>query len=461
MTIINIHVPSQCPKERTWIMQTLLDEFLGINFNIIKEIRNDIKFTYENKDLLINDSFFQKADAQWLHSSTLPEQPLTVWNQESISLNIKLIKSDLPVIYGVPDCKIHKNSIDLGIDIFGSAFFMLSRYEEVIKNDHDKHNRFPLTASLAYQENFHDRPIINEYLEILWACMKFIWPGLKRKKRESRTLISCDVDVPYSPAIKSIPKLIRQLGVDLLVYKSLSLALKQILNYWLAKKGDFRFDSNYVFDWMMDCCESNHIKCAFFFISDHSGGKIDGCYHLNETIIRNILNKVHKRGHEIGLHTSYETYLSKKQISKEFKILQKVCADENIYQENWGGRQHFLRWDASKTFNYWNEAGLTYDSTLYYAEQPGFRSGICYEYHTYDLLERKMLNLRERPLIVMECSIIYSYYMNLGFTQEALNYVLYFKNTCREYNGDFTLLWHNSQFAKKQARDFYKKILEA
>ena len=65
--------------------------------------------------------------------------------------------------------------IQLGLDIFGSVFFMITRYEEVVKSDRDEYDRFPAAASLAYQEGFLDRPIVNEYLEILWTCMKRLW----------------------------------------------------------------------------------------------------------------------------------------------------------------------------------------------------------------------------------------------------------------------------------------------
>jgi hypothetical protein len=52
---------------------------------------------------------------------------------------------------------------------------MLTRYEEVVKSDRDEHDRYLATASLDYQEGFLERPIFNEYLEILWACIKRLW----------------------------------------------------------------------------------------------------------------------------------------------------------------------------------------------------------------------------------------------------------------------------------------------
>ena len=57
---------------------------------------------------------------------------------------------------------------------------MLSRYEEYVDSSRDVHDRFPAKASLAYKEGFLDQPIINEYIELLFACMLCLWPNIKR-----------------------------------------------------------------------------------------------------------------------------------------------------------------------------------------------------------------------------------------------------------------------------------------
>ena len=58
---------------------------------------------------------------------------------------------------------------------------MLSRYEEAILKGRDKHDRFPSWISVADKGNFLERPIVNEYLEILWSCLSSLWNDLKRK----------------------------------------------------------------------------------------------------------------------------------------------------------------------------------------------------------------------------------------------------------------------------------------
>ena len=75
---------------------------------------------------------------------------------------------------------------------------------------------------------------------------------------------------------------------------------------------------------------------------------------------------------------------------KEFERLISVAEEEGICQDVWGGRQHYLRWEAPTTWRAWEEAGLDYDSTLTFADHAGFRCGVCFEYPVYDILLRNL-----------------------------------------------------------------------
>ena len=110
-----------------------------------------------------------------------------------------VVNNRIPVIYGnIVDTPCGSNKIpNIPLDIFGSAFFMLTCYEEIANEIKDLHGRFPATASISFQEGFLDRPIINEYIEILWSLLKKCWPNFKRKKHFFRILPSHDVDIPF------------------------------------------------------------------------------------------------------------------------------------------------------------------------------------------------------------------------------------------------------------------------
>lgn len=120
---------------------------------------------------------------------------------------------------------------------------------------------------------------------------------------------------------------------------------------------------------------------------------------------------------------------------------------------------HYLRWKTPDTLLAWNNAGLHYDTTLGYAEAPGFRCGTCHEYPAYNPLSHKMLKTRIRPLIAMEVSIIDKQYMGLGEGEQAFDKFSALIKECRAVDGCFTLLWHNSNFRTKASKTLYQKIL--
>jgi hypothetical protein len=464
-----VQVPENRLAERHYILSVLLGEFLGLEFQVESlPIKQVIFISNEESSprLVLNDDFLGQTDTTWLAPSSLPLQPLELWHVAGMAFAQKMVQDDLPVIYGLsprhPEFwQTTDDSISLGLDILGSAFFMLTRYEEVVKSDRDKFDRFPAAAALAYQEEFLDRPIVNEYLEILWACLKTLWPGLRRRPRKFSMYLSHDVDEPFRFAFTGLKRLAQRCAGDLLYRKSLRDMAASIESWTQVKLlGRADRDPANTFDLIMDLSEAQNQRSAFYFITDHTAGTIDGVYSMDHPLIRKLLRRIHDRGHEIGLHTSYNTYLDPGQTKREFDRLKQVCAAEGIEQSIWGGRQHFLRWQTPTTFQNWDAAGLDYDSTMTYADCIGFRCGTCYEFPVFDVLSGQALRLRERPLCVMEVTVLRSAYMGLQIANgEAIQAINVMQQRCEKYSGDFTLLWHNTHFVDTEELALYQEVV--
>ena len=331
---------------------------------------------------------------------------------------------------------------------------MLSRFEELLNPVRDKHNRFPARESLAYKHSFLERPIVDEYVEILWACLKKLWPNLERKKHEPEMFVSCDVDIPFDPSARSIYQLVRTCFADLVKRRSPATAIRRLRCYICNKKGDFRFDPNYTFDFYMDACEQAGLKAAFYFIPT-SAEPGNGCYELNDPAIRDLLKKIDQRGHEIGVHGSYQTYQDGEKLIKQKQVLDEALVGLNIKQKVRGNRQHYLRWDSEVTPDLLDAAGFQYDSTGGYADHAGFRFGTCHEFSMWSWAKKKKLNLKQRPLVVMECSVIDAQYMGLGNGRDARAFMDFLKFTCVLQRGSFTLLWHNSSLASERDQTLF------
>jgi hypothetical protein len=97
------------------------------------------------------------------------------------------------------------------------------------------------------------------------------------------------------------------------------------------------------------------------------------------------------------------------------------------------------------------------DSTLAYAEQVGFRSGTCREHPVFDVIERRALPLRERPLTVMEGTLFD--YMRLD-PAAALAELRKARDSVRRFGGKMVLLWHNSSLQSRHDRALYREALK-
>lgn len=462
-TVLEIFISHHRIQEASWAIDVIIQEFLGLAYTLNTTGHQDnVIIKFAEHSLTLPNSFLGIAENVWLSSTSLPKLPLMWWNTSHSDLKINLVKNTIPILCGRPGFHQEENGNGhLNLDVFGAAFFMLSRYEELVVTERDKHDRFPAAASIAYEAGFLDRPIVDEYVEILWAAMQQVWPELERKPRQGKVLVSCDVDQPFDRVGSNVKKLFRSIAGDIVKRKDLKLAYKRVRNFIESPKGNLKFDPYYTFDWYMDVCEQNNLKAIFYFITDHTGGAIDGTYTMNEPRVLSLIKKIAERGHEIGVHGSYNSFNDPQQILKERQILVDLCQKLGVGSPVMGNRQHYLRWDSARTPDYLDSAGYEYDTTGSFADMAGFRYGTAREFSMWSWQKKTGLRLKQRPLIVMEGSIISAGYMNLGYTDKAKQTFLDLKNKSLKYEGNFSLLWHNSHLLSKRDRDLFEIVINS
>lgn len=469
LTMLLIRHPPSYLAERQYIFQVLLREFLGLEYRTEIHASHDIRITHDGtgKQLIVADVLFQTVEAEWLTQSSMPRRPLDVLDPCEIGGHGSGLPSAVPVIYGPRGrgealVTVADDAIALSLDIFGSAFFLLTRYEELVTTTRDWRDRFPATASLAFQAGFLNRPVVNEYVELLWCCLSRLFPALRRSARQHRIMLSHDVDWPVVTLGKTIPQVLRATAGDVAKRKDPLLAIRRMESWRQVRRGHLHKDMGNVFDVIMDTSERHGLKSAFYFIASDGTGDIDGAYTVEHPRIRALLRRVHERGHEIGIHPSYRTFRDPCRTRREFLRLREVCDSENISQEVWGGRQHYLRWENPTTWQNYADAGLAYDTTLSFADHVGFRSGVCYEHPVFNLRTRQVLPLRERPLMVMEATL-FGERSKSGMAlpiDEAIERISSLKATCERYRGDFTLLWHNNWLIQSRMLAAYQQAIQ-
>jgi hypothetical protein len=205
----------------------------------------------------------------------------------------------------------------------------------------------------------------------------------------------------------------------------------------------------------MNKSEAIGVKSRFYFMS---GGvtNFDNRYKINDKRVIKLIEKIKKRGHIIGFHGSYNSYNDFEQFKKEKELLEKI-SNQKIVE----GRQHYLRFEVPTTWQIWEDNGMEIDSTCGYADREGFRCGTGDEFSVFNILSRKKLKLKERPLIFMDDNH-YSYNKNISYNKsfDIINELI---TQSKKYNSYITILFHNSIFTKGKNIDFenlYQNLLE-
>lgn len=437
-------------------LEILLQERFGHCFNLKEQANGTLILTLDDEK-----SITLEADSStFTHAST--QLTFTHWDSGAESWQSAL-GSPLPTPgksqLASPLIVATEWGFHVAYDILGMTYWMLTRQEEVNRADLDEHDRFPATSSHAYLHHYLERPIVDEWLHILGQIIERTWPRVTLRKHNFSMRVSHDVDNPSQYAFKSWPSIIRLMARHLLKRNDLQTFVQAPYMKLASNRQIQQTDRFNTFDWIMDSSERYGLISAFYFICGHTS-PYDADYEIEDPRIRQLMHQIHARGHEIGLHPSYGTYKKPELIHQEANRLRKVCAEEKIQQAEWGGRMHYLRWQQPTTLRAWADAGMTYDSTLGYADKAGFRCGTCYEYPAFDPIANEAIPLRIRPLISMECTVMSSRYMNLGTSQEAFLKFAQLKHICKILNGNFTLLWHNSSFLEEAERELYLDIIK-
>ncbi len=279
-----------------------------------------------------------------------------------------------------------QNSIQITLnDIFCLIYRSLSRFEEYNNDQVDDHGRFPAQASTEYQEENLDWPIVDKCIEVIRRLFLEEYPQYELEKFYPKTIVTCDVDRPYEFYTSNKGALVKKLAADLIKRKSLKKFSHSWKNYWYTNKNIYAYDPNNTFDWMMDVNEKAGNKMIFYFLVDKTVRPYDAHYSIDELRIRHLMRRIYDRGHEIGLHASYDTYKNPVQLKNEADKLRKVFESEDIKQEEIGSRQHYLRWSTPDTARCLEAAGIAYDSSLGYADRIGFRCGTSHTFPMFDI----------------------------------------------------------------------------
>lgn len=437
--MIEVYIPNNNLKERKYIVDLFFNKFLDLEY-VIKIGSKDYEIVLKNsKKIIIKDAFFNNFpdDLEYLKLENIPKYVIYTENQF-------MPEEDIPIVYGDENLTVNKDEIYCGIDIFASSFFMLTRWEEYVNRERDSHDRFPSEASLSFKNKFLNRPIVNEYIEMLKKMLISLDSSLDFKTHSYKFILTHDIDHLY--AWDSFMKFILNLARDLIRRTSLKNFFNSIA-YYAKVKLKIKNDPYDTYGYIMDLSESIGVKSYFFFMAEGLTS-YDNHYSSSSDSAKKIISNILSRGHYLGIHPTYNAYNNMDQFRKERDELEKNFKTKIAF-----GREHYLRFELPTTWQIWNDNNILWDSTLNY-DVDGFRCGICYEYNVFNILTQESLQLKEKPLIVMDANNI-----DKLTPIEMEDHIKELIRKVEKYHGEFVFLWHNSSFntAKWQK---YKSVYE-
>jgi hypothetical protein len=447
MAALQIEIPDSFVPERKYALHVLFEVYMGISIktNVSTNPTKEYRIHLENgKHLIIKDGFFSSIDPGdgYLFQKHLPQQVISCANPNS---------SDQHIVapFGEGEIQIDSDSIQCNLDIIASTFFFITRWEEHVIEQKDRHLRTLESETYMLRHGLQHRPLVNEYVGLLKELLSTLGMSVPAKTQEFQIKVTHDVD--HIARYDSVKKLARAMAGDIILRKNPFRMVRTMLEFTLVKLN-IRKDNYDTIDWLMDISEGYKLTSHFYFIPSHPG-ESDARYDIRDPRIASSIERIQKRDHVVGLHGSYTSFDNPTQFSAELNRLRNIGAEVKE------GRQHYLRFSNPTTWQIWNFNKLTSDSSIGYNSDIGFKAGTCLPYPVYDIINRKQLALIEYPLIIMEVPLIKKY-ASVEKAMEASKLVI---DQCRKHNGQFVFLWHPENFNHPfwgKYRKLYTMILD-
>jgi hypothetical protein len=411
-----------------------------LNYIFHKRLCIDYSITHN-----VEDYIAEKNLAKFSYATNKIGHSLLFYASSSIlfETEIKQTAVDEDFRNGLPVLFAHQNKNSaLSFDIFAAIFYLLSRYEEYIYNGKDQFGNFDYKQSILYKLNTFDKPVIDEWINILRDVLKKAFPFLNFKQEKPRYILSFDIDVAYEYKNRTAYRTIGGLAKKIITFKFASLE-EQVLT--LLNKKEDSFDT---YQYIEDKIKN---RKALFFFNMGKYGKFDKNPSYKNIAFRQLICRLQQK-HFIGLHPSYTSNNNEKLLREEKQNLEEISAQKISLS-----RQHYLKIKMPETFQRLSRNGIKKDFSTGYYLCYGFRAGTCNPFLFFDLASNEITNLYLYPFASMDGTM--NEVLKLS-PEKAKLYISQLIETVKKYNGVFIPIWHNSTLSETGIWKGWRTVFE-
>ena len=342
---------------------------------------------------------------------------------------------------GVPCFFKTSSKSSIPYDIFSASFYMLTRYEEYQPYVKDNREGFPIKESIAYQNDFLERPVVDEWAYAFREVLKAKFPNHSFPERKGKQKSIIAVEEVFAYAQKGF---VRQLGgfFNDLSRLQFKLILKRIISV-----ARYQSDPLYVYNDIVDFYQQNNYPMHFMFqLSNYSRYSKNLSY--NRTTYQRIIKSIGDYA-SLGLLLGFEATQEVEVLIKEKKRWEAIVNEE---LDNVLINRHSINFpDAYKNME---KLSLSDDYSMGFKKALGFRAGTCTPFLFYDLDLEQLLPLTVYP------SVFNSIALEFIDPGEVVDQIKRIKKNINQVNGYFLGIFENRDFASNFEEKMAKEIIQ-
>jgi len=326
-------------------------------------------------------------------------------------------------------------------DIVASAFFFLSDWQSFTAVSRDSHGRFACKDSIQSKLGINDVPVVDFYARILANTLVNKGHPLEKQaiwnKKSFAAVITHDFDRIRK---RTLGAFVREF-FEVPILNKLNLPPKErrerfklSLKSLISPKDDYQTSIRKIFV----AHQKGNSKPTVLLKSILKKHPNDAKDYLEDPFLDEILSKVKDLNGEIGLHSSYEAGLVPSLFEKE-----KTQLENRIKTNIISHRHHYLRYNQLMGLDIVSDSGILTDSTLGWAEAPGYRTGTTFPHYVFDLNKNNATQLLEIPLMLMDMQ--FSRYMETN-TSAGVDFAINQVDMAEEFGGLIAWNFHHHIF---------------
>tara|TARA_R110001592_G_scaffold214969_1_gene468023 strand:+ start:2037 stop:3284 length:1248 start_codon:yes stop_codon:yes gene_type:complete len=331
---------------------------------------------------------------------------------------------------------------NLPYDVFAASFFLISRYEEYLPHVKDIHSRFSPKDSIAYQNGFLQKPVVDIWAYKLLEALKERFEDFEYKIKGYDFVSVLDVATSHCYANRGIVRGLAGLIMDFGTFK-----LKRVvdrISVGLNRMKD-PFDN---YEELIALHKKYKVKCNFFFqFADYS--KYDKNVSTNSMKFKSLIKYVADYA-PVSLAASYSSFTDLELLKKE-----KANLEEVINRPVNSSKMRYNRVDVPETYRNLITAEFTDDYTMGYTYELGFRAGTCTEFQFYDIPLEVKQPIKVHPFAIHDYAL-----SRIKKDEVILQQVKKITDEVRRVNGTTIVMFSNELLGNKDDRDWMSLYAE-